>query len=564
MNQRMAPDHCDFERPGPYLSVVVTTRNDDHGGDPLKRLQAFVNCFDEQCRRSGLQAEVIVVEWNPPAEKPRVSTLLRMPARPCCTYRFIEVPTELHQQLQFGDVLPLFQMIAKNVGIRRATGRFVLATNIDIILDTALVESLAEQTLQAGRLYRVDRHDIEPNLPIEAPLESQMGYCATHQLRLHTRSGSYQVDRRGRHVSHPDDVVDGITVRLGIGWHVRESAGEGRSFRWAGDYVTLTADPLAAGLRGELVLQLDVESNPYDTQSAVDVAIEVGGEILKTVHVAGRMRVSTPLLSGSHVRVQEICLRAKAPSDWRRQLPVFERRDAMFYRVHSAVLTETTSAPPLSDYPVERWQNANLQSLQTIAFTEVGLVVASDPRQWSYCVRYGPLCAPRRGTYSFELTYSLDQRRITVGVLSGGDRYWIPSTVTQTDDASTRRFEVSVDLPAHEECWLVVSNDHPAGTGVTKFVVQTLQGSCDPLEMLVERRRRFRSFGIGDRKTVAYAKLAARARALRSLRSRDPLATVPERSWKVRVAERVAGIVGGLVGRSVRYRIARRTPEYQS
>ena len=27
----------------PYLSVVVTTRNDDHGGDPLKRLQAFVN-----------------------------------------------------------------------------------------------------------------------------------------------------------------------------------------------------------------------------------------------------------------------------------------------------------------------------------------------------------------------------------------------------------------------------------------------------------------------------------------------------------------------------------------
>src|SRR5262245_20856046 len=169
MNPPMFVSPHGVDQAGPYLSVVVTTRNDDHGGDPLKRLQAFVNCFDEQCRRTSLQVEVIIVEWNPPSDKPSVSSQLRMPPQPCCTYRFIEVPAELHQQLQFGDVLPLFQMIAKNVGIRRARGQFVLATNIDIILDTALVESLSEQTLQAGHLYRVDRHDIEPNVPIDAP-----------------------------------------------------------------------------------------------------------------------------------------------------------------------------------------------------------------------------------------------------------------------------------------------------------------------------------------------------------------------------------------------------------
>jgi hypothetical protein len=66
----------------PFLSVVVTTRNDDHGGDPLKRLQAFVNCFEQQCRRTGLDAEVIVVEWNPPADRPRVASLLRTPPAP--------------------------------------------------------------------------------------------------------------------------------------------------------------------------------------------------------------------------------------------------------------------------------------------------------------------------------------------------------------------------------------------------------------------------------------------------------------------------------------------------
>ena len=53
--------------PEPYLSVVVATRNDDHGGDPLKRLQAFINTFAAQCRRTALDAEVIVVEWNPPS-----------------------------------------------------------------------------------------------------------------------------------------------------------------------------------------------------------------------------------------------------------------------------------------------------------------------------------------------------------------------------------------------------------------------------------------------------------------------------------------------------------------
>src|SRR6476469_8515102 len=101
---------ADFDRVEPYLSIVVTTRNDDHGGDPLKRLQAFVNSFDEQCRRTGLDAEVIVVEWNPPADKARVSELLRLPNVPACAYRFIDVPPEVHQRLRFADVLPLFQM----------------------------------------------------------------------------------------------------------------------------------------------------------------------------------------------------------------------------------------------------------------------------------------------------------------------------------------------------------------------------------------------------------------------------------------------------------------------
>src|SRR5439155_23676554 len=123
----MAPAHSGTtgvieHPPEPYLSVVVTTRNDDHGGDPLKRLQAFINCFDEQCRRTGLDAEVIIVDWNPPAERPSVGSLVSVPEPSFCTYRFITVPPAIHQRLR-ADGLPLFQMIAKNVGIRRARGQ---------------------------------------------------------------------------------------------------------------------------------------------------------------------------------------------------------------------------------------------------------------------------------------------------------------------------------------------------------------------------------------------------------------------------------------------------------
>src|SRR6185503_5263652 len=116
----------------PYLSVVVATRNDDHGGDPLERLQALIDTFAAQCRRTGLTAELIVVEWNPPGDRRRVSELLQVPADVPFPVRFVEVPNELHSRLLHSERLPLFQMIAKNVGIRRARGQYVVATNIDI------------------------------------------------------------------------------------------------------------------------------------------------------------------------------------------------------------------------------------------------------------------------------------------------------------------------------------------------------------------------------------------------------------------------------------------------
>src|SRR5579864_5105979 len=158
----------------PYLSLVVTARNDDHGGSLLHRMQAFVNGWIGQCKRHGLSSELIVVEWNPPEDRPPLMHALEWPANTSpCDVRFIEVPREAHRQYRHAEAMPLYQMIAKNVGIRRARGRFVLATNIDILFSDELVRYLAEGHLERGRMYRIDRHDVMSGVPVHGTVEEQ-------------------------------------------------------------------------------------------------------------------------------------------------------------------------------------------------------------------------------------------------------------------------------------------------------------------------------------------------------------------------------------------------------
>ena len=49
----------------PYLSIVAVSRNDNHGGDILKRMRIFVNGLIHQCNKFELPCELIMVEWNP-------------------------------------------------------------------------------------------------------------------------------------------------------------------------------------------------------------------------------------------------------------------------------------------------------------------------------------------------------------------------------------------------------------------------------------------------------------------------------------------------------------------
>ena len=172
----------------PYLSVVAASRNDDHGGDPLTRTQIFISNFARQCEKYRVPAELILVDWNPVPGRPGLAGVLQLPAEASfCSARIITVPAVLHERFKYGDRVQFFQMIAKNVAIRRGRGRFVLATNIDIIFSDELMQFIGRQQLDPAKLYRVDRYDIQPGLSANLSLEETLDYAWNHPVRSNRR-----------------------------------------------------------------------------------------------------------------------------------------------------------------------------------------------------------------------------------------------------------------------------------------------------------------------------------------------------------------------------------------
>ncbi len=273
----------------PYLSVVAASRNDDHGGSLLRRMQTFVNAFIAQCRRHGLSAELILVEWNPPADRPRLAEALCWPRDlGPCRVRIIEVPAELHQRYQHAAALPLYQMIAKNVGIRRARGKFVLASNIDILLNDELMRFLAENQLDPGRMYRVDRYDAMADVPVDASPGEQLAYCQTHLLRVNAREGTLQLTPTGEFVDQ--QAPRGIS--FGRGWYPREQR-LGTGFRWAYN----EADVALSCAPGEnWILKMDLAPGPSAGPEGVvlDISDQEYGA-LGTVTVPRRMMLQVAL-----------------------------------------------------------------------------------------------------------------------------------------------------------------------------------------------------------------------------------------------------------------------------
>ena len=279
----------------PYLSLVVTARNDDHGGNPLGRMQAFIGGWIAQARRHGIPSELILVEWNPPPDRPRLRQALEWPDDfGPCQVRIVEVPAELHRRYAHAEALALYQMIAKNVGIRRARGQFVLATNIDILFSDELAAFFAARRLEDGRMYRMDRHDAMSDVPAGAPIEEQLAYCRGHLIRVNRREGTFAVSPDGSPTLSPGDIAaPDAGLLFGKGWLPVERYVAQEPFRWAGQTSELL---LRRPPGGACALTLDLEPGPGTGGEPLDLeVIGAGHETLARVSVDRRSRLRLPL-----------------------------------------------------------------------------------------------------------------------------------------------------------------------------------------------------------------------------------------------------------------------------
>lgn len=175
----------------PYLSIVACSRNDDHGGHLQERMQAFIDGIVAQSERHKVVCELILVEWNPPGEtSPLEKALTFPPFSPFCSIRIVQVSHEIHAQFQHSSTIPLFQMLGKNVGIRRAKGEFVLATNIDVLFSDEIFKFFKAKKLKSGILYRNNRLDIPYPFPKRITFDQLLSFCDRSYFRNHDVLGS--------------------------------------------------------------------------------------------------------------------------------------------------------------------------------------------------------------------------------------------------------------------------------------------------------------------------------------------------------------------------------------
>ena len=105
------------------------------------------------------------IEWAPPSGNPLLfeQTFNALPTldRRICSWYIVD--PEYHTALSLNPRLEYLEFLAKNVGVRRARGEYILTSNCDVYLGRRVLDALEQRALEPRVLYRAPRHDL--NLP---------------------------------------------------------------------------------------------------------------------------------------------------------------------------------------------------------------------------------------------------------------------------------------------------------------------------------------------------------------------------------------------------------------
>lgn len=147
-----APSHAATLRP--YVSIVASV-----DGEPLARIQAFVDAVTEQCWRHSVPAELILVESHTHPNQPLADAIRGLEGSPC-EIRVITAPGDTHQ-----------------AGVRAAEAPYILVTRCAVLFSDGLMRFLAKRRLRPDRIYRADRTDIVLDAFTSTEVEQRLAWC---------------------------------------------------------------------------------------------------------------------------------------------------------------------------------------------------------------------------------------------------------------------------------------------------------------------------------------------------------------------------------------------------
>ncbi|RLD57312.1 MAG: hypothetical protein DRJ01_14020 [Bacteroidetes bacterium] len=117
------------------ISVVVVGRNDNYGGDFTERLRTTLDW-----NLSILpNPELIYIEWNQIPNKPSDCDWIVERYKNAKCYI---VPKEIHDTITANPKMPVMEYFGKNVGIRKATNKWMLLINSDILIGLDVVNNM--------------------------------------------------------------------------------------------------------------------------------------------------------------------------------------------------------------------------------------------------------------------------------------------------------------------------------------------------------------------------------------------------------------------------------------
>ncbi|WP_308910057.1 hypothetical protein [Pseudokordiimonas caeni] len=151
----------------PLISFVGFARNDGYVEGYEDRLRSTVGMVEEQARKFGICVEYILVEWNPPFDRPALHEIFAgYTSGANFSLRIITVPSTNHRGFRGAAEREMHPGRALNVGFRRARGRFITSLSSDVFLSDGVFQYLSTEELNDDAVYRLDRYDVDPEKTI--------------------------------------------------------------------------------------------------------------------------------------------------------------------------------------------------------------------------------------------------------------------------------------------------------------------------------------------------------------------------------------------------------------